>query len=66
MRSQLRQNTLAAGVDPLRDLVVQADTLAFTLDLAAALLEHERPHLAALWRRKAEAARRAIRTLQAL
>jgi hypothetical protein len=66
MRNQPRQNTLAACADPLRDLVVQADTLAFTLDLAAALLEHERPHLAALWRGKAEAARRAIRKLQAV
>ena len=50
--------------DPLRNLVVQADVLAFTLELAAALLENERPHLAALWRTKAEAARDAIHQMQ--
>jgi hypothetical protein len=44
----------------LQDLAVQIDTLAFTLDLAAALLQNDRPHLAALWRQKAEAARRVI------
>lgn len=50
--------------DALRDLVVQADTLAFTLDLAAALLQNERPHLAALWRTKAGIARAAIQQIQ--
>jgi hypothetical protein len=61
-----RHNPLAPTLsrDALRDLVVQADTLAFTLDLAAALLQHERPHLAALWRAKAENARAAIRQTQ--
>jgi hypothetical protein len=44
--------------------MVQADALAFTLDLAAALLEQERPLLAAAWRDKAEAARNAIRNAQ--
>lgn len=50
--------------DSLHNLVVQADTLAFTLDLAAALLQNERPHLAALWRAKAETARAVIRQTQ--
>ena len=44
----------------LQDLAVQIDTLAFTLDLAAVLLQNERPHLAALCRQKADAARRVI------
>lgn len=44
----------------LQNLAVQIDTLAFTLDLAAALLQNERPHLAALWRQKADAARKVI------
>ena len=60
------QNQHAPGLhgDAFRNLVVQADTLAFTLDLAAALLQNERPHLAALWRAKAEMARAAIRQAQ--
>jgi hypothetical protein len=51
-------------VDPLRDLLVQADTLAFTLEIAAALLKSERPHLSEFWRARAEAARHAIRKAQ--
>jgi hypothetical protein len=58
------QNRHAPALDPLRNLVVQADTLAFTLDLAAALLQNERPHLAALWRAKADTARAAIQQIQ--
>jgi len=41
----------------LQYLAAQVDTLAFTLDLAAVLLGNERPHLAALLREKADAAR---------
>jgi hypothetical protein len=59
-------HTPALRGDPLRNLVVQADTLAFTLDLAAALLQDERPHLAALWRAKADAARSVIRQMQSV
>jgi hypothetical protein len=54
------------GSDPFRHLLVQADTLAFTLDLTAALLQNERPRLAALLREKAEAARSVIREVQAV
>jgi len=64
MRERPCHHLHALRADPLRNLLVQADTLAFTLDLAAALLQHERPHLAALWRTKAEAARCAIRQMQ--
>ena len=52
--------------DPLHHLMVQADTLAFSLDLAAALLQNERPHLAALLRGKAAVARSVIRAVQAV
>jgi hypothetical protein len=64
MRESQCHHPHAPHADPLHNLLLQADTLAFTLDLAAALLQHERPHLAALWRIKAEAARRAIRQVQ--
>ena len=64
MGDRSRHNTRAACADRLRELMVQADALAFTLDLAAALLEQERPLLAAAWRDKAEAARNAIRNAQ--
>ena len=64
MTEEQGPNTPALGGDPLRNLVLQADALAFTLDLAAALLQSERPHLAALWRAKAEAGRAAINQMQ--
>jgi hypothetical protein len=64
MTKEQNRHAPAPHGDPLRNLVVQADTLAFTLDLAAALLQKERPHLAALWRAKAETARAAIRQAQ--
>ena len=66
MQQDFAATSAPGGTHPLRDLVVQADTLAFTLDLAAMLLEKERPHLAALWRVKAEAARATIRKAQGL
>lgn len=66
MRQAFAAASASGGTHPIRDLVVQADTLAFTLDLAATLLEKERPHLAALWREKAEAARATIRKAQEL
>ena len=64
MSEEQHPHVLTPRGDPLRNLVVQADMLAFTLDFAAALLENERPHLAALWRMKAEAARSAIHRIQ--
>jgi hypothetical protein len=64
MTEEQHPHSLVPCGDPLRNLVVQADTLAFTLDFAAALLENERPHLAALCRTKAQAARFAIHQVQ--
>jgi hypothetical protein len=64
MTEEQHPPTLTRCGDPLRNLVVQADMLAFTVDFAASLLENERPHLAALWRRRAVAARSAIHQLQ--
>jgi hypothetical protein len=63
MRDRSRYDTRAACADPLRELMVQADTLAFTLDLAAALIEQEHPLLATAWRDKAETARNTIHKL---
>jgi hypothetical protein len=64
MTKEQNRRAPALDEDPLGNLVVQADALAFTLDLAAALLQNERPHLAALWRAKAETARAVIRQTQ--
>jgi hypothetical protein len=61
-KANRRAPTLDA--DAFGNLVVQADTLAFTLDLAAALLQNECPHLAALWRAKVETARAVIRQIK--
>jgi hypothetical protein len=62
-KEQIRRPPALHG-DPIGNLVVQADTLAFTLDLAAAFLQNERPHLAAFWRAKAETARAVIRQIR--
>jgi hypothetical protein len=61
MTNEQNRPAPAPAGDSLRNLVVQADALAFTLDLAAAFLQNEHPNLAALWRAQAETARAVMR-----